>query len=90
MRNKILIVDDVPMNRKILADILEAEHYDILEAGNGLEAIQCIESSRDDLAAILLDLVMPGRLRRPAVAAGNKERGQGSRAGHHRRFLCRK
>lgn len=59
MRNKILIVDDVPMNREILADILEAEHYDILEAGNGLEAIQCIESSRDDLAAILLDLVMP-------------------------------
>lgn len=33
MRNKILIVDDVPMNREILVDILATEQYEILEAG---------------------------------------------------------
>lgn len=59
MRNKILIVDDVPMNRAILSDILEAEQYIILEAGNGNEAIRLIEENRKELAAILLDLVMP-------------------------------
>lgn len=59
MRNKILIVDDVPMNRDILADILEEEHYVILEAGNGREAVRCIEENRHELVAILLDLVMP-------------------------------
>ena len=46
MRNKILIVDDVPMNRDILADILEEEHYVILEAGNGWEAVRCIQENR--------------------------------------------
>lgn len=59
MRNKILIVDDVPMNREILADILGAEQYDILEAGNGKEAIRYIQENKDELVVILLDLVMP-------------------------------
>lgn len=59
MRNKILIVDDVPMNREILVDILATEQYEILEAGNGLEAIKLIQDNKEDLVVILLDLVMP-------------------------------
>ena len=42
MRNKILIVDDVDINREILRSILEDE-YTILEAENGLEAIEILQ-----------------------------------------------
>jgi len=54
----ILIVDDVEINRIILADIFE-ENYNIMEAGSGAEAIQMINSN-PDIAAVLLDLLMPG------------------------------
>ena len=57
MRNKILIVDDVDINREILRSILEDE-YTILEAENGNQAIQMIgENIGIDL--MLLDINMP-------------------------------
>ena len=53
MRNKILIVDDVDINREILRSILEDE-YTILEAENGNQAIQMIgENIAIDLMLIL-------------------------------------
>lgn len=55
---KILIVDDSAMNRTILADILE-DNFEILEASDGIEAIQIIKKQNNDLSLILLDLVMP-------------------------------
>ena len=55
---KILIVDDSAINRTILADILE-DYFDILEASDGIEAIQLIKKHNNDLSLILLDLVMP-------------------------------
>ena len=36
---KILIVDDAPINRELLKIIFE-EDFDIIEAGNGVEAIE--------------------------------------------------
>jgi putative two-component system response regulator len=54
----ILIVDDNEINRGILAEIFK-EKYDILEAGNGVEAMKELEQNRGKLAAILLDIVMP-------------------------------
>lgn len=57
-RQTILIVDDVEMNRAILQETFRDE-YETLEAENGLEAMQMIERHRDDLAAILLDVIMP-------------------------------
>ena len=41
MRNKILIVDDVDINREILRSILEDE-YTILEAENGIQALEIV------------------------------------------------
>lgn len=58
LKNKILIVDDVELNRDILKAFLEND-YQILEAENGLEALAVLQAEHDELAAILLDLVMP-------------------------------
>lgn len=54
----ILIVDDIEINRAILADVFE-EDYGIIEAADGSEAIAALESN-PDIAAVLLDLFMPG------------------------------
>ncbi len=54
----ILIVDDNEINRGILGEIFK-EKYEILEAGDGLEAIKVMDERKDSLCAILLDIVMP-------------------------------
>ena len=56
--NKILIVDDSEINRELLSDILSDE-YEVLEAENGLSATDLINREKDEISAILLDLVMP-------------------------------
>lgn len=58
MHNKILIVDDVEMNRELLAEMLNDE-YEILTAENGREALEVLDKQYKDIALILLDLVMP-------------------------------
>lgn len=58
MRDKILIVDDVDINREILSEILH-EDYQILIAENGKDALKIIEEQHDELSLVLLDLVMP-------------------------------
>ena len=57
-KKKLLIVDDVEVNRGILAEAFHNE-YDILEAENGQEAWEIILAHRNNIAAVLLDLVMP-------------------------------
>lgn len=58
MRKKILIVDDVDINRDLLRAILE-EDYTVVEADNGKKALEIIYSMKEELAAVLLDLIMP-------------------------------
>ena len=55
---KILIVDDNEINRELLKDIFEGQ-YDILEAGDGEEAIELIQKHNEELVIIFLDMVMP-------------------------------
>jgi len=55
---KILVVDDTPMNVKLLADRLSAKGYDIATAGSGAEALKRMDEWQPDL--VLLDVVMPG------------------------------
>lgn len=57
-KNIILIVDDIDINRDILRMAFE-EKYEIMEAADGLEAIEIIKSHKDCLLAILLDIIMP-------------------------------
>ncbi len=53
----ILCVDDEPQLRQLIAMELEDAGYDIVEAGNGREAIDRMLENRPDL--ILTDVTMP-------------------------------
>ncbi len=55
---KILIVDDVSLNRKILRDMLDSD-YEILEAVDGNQAVLCLQQYYSGIALILLDIIMP-------------------------------
>lgn len=57
-RRAILVVDDVEVNRVILREIFQDE-YTILEAENGVEALETIDVHGEDLAAVVLDIIMP-------------------------------
>jgi CheY-like chemotaxis protein/class 3 adenylate cyclase len=54
----ILVVDDIPLNVKLLADLLAVKGYAVTTAASGDEALRKVESERPDL--VLLDVVMPG------------------------------
>lgn len=56
-KKTILVVDDIEINRAILAEIFKDE-YNILEACGGAEAIEIINGGTV-VSAVLLDLVMP-------------------------------
>lgn len=55
---KVLIVDDSDTNRTILAEILKDE-YDIIEADSGVSAISMLCKESNEIALVLLDVVMP-------------------------------
>lgn len=57
-QNTILIVDDVEINRMMLAEIFK-DDYDIIEAENGKEAIKKLVNNYKSVAMILLDVIMP-------------------------------
>lgn len=55
--NKILIVDDEPLNRLFLVDLLKMHSLEPTEAVNGKEAIE--QWLSNDFFAILMDIQMP-------------------------------
>ena len=55
----IMLVDDNDINRGILAEIFK-DKYNIIEASDGSEAVRLINQESSNLAAILLDVIMPG------------------------------
>ena len=57
-QKQILIVEDNELNRAMLVEILSSE-YQVLEAENGQEALDILEHHKDDIALILLDVMMP-------------------------------
>jgi two-component system chemotaxis response regulator CheY len=58
MTGKILIVDDSALARRNLRQILEPAGYEVLEANDGLNALEQYAIDRPDV--VLLDLVMRG------------------------------
>ncbi|MGH9759610.1 MAG: response regulator, partial [Blastocatellia bacterium] len=54
---RVLVVDDIDVNRRLLKARLEAEGLEILLAEDGLEALQVLERERVD--AIISDILMP-------------------------------
>jgi class 3 adenylate cyclase/CheY-like chemotaxis protein len=55
---RLLVVDDTPVNVKLLADLLGAKGYAVTTAASGPEALSQIEKQPPDL--VLLDVMMPG------------------------------
>ena len=55
---KILVVDDVPENVRLLEAVLVPRGYEVVTASDGLEALELVEAEKPDL--ILLDVMMPG------------------------------
>ena len=55
---KILVVDDESRMRKLVKDFLEREGYQVIEAGDGMEAMEQFYNEKD-IALIILDVMMP-------------------------------
>ena len=58
MTARILVVDDIPTNVKLLEARLMAEYFQVLTASNGEDALALCESGQCDM--VLLDVMMPG------------------------------
>src|SRR5919201_4905919 len=56
-RAKILVVDDIPENVRLLEAVLVAHGYDVVSSTSGTRALELVASDRPDL--VLLDVVMP-------------------------------
>ncbi len=57
-RLKILVVDDESRMRKLVRDFLVREDYEVLEAGDGEEALDVFYKEKN-IALIILDVMMP-------------------------------
>ena len=55
---KILVVDDEQRMRKLVRDFLVRKKFEVIEAGDGAEAIDIFFSSKD-IALVILDVMMP-------------------------------
>ena len=58
MSARILVVDDTPVNLKLLGDLLTAKGYAVVTATNGPEALDKV--AKEPLDLVLLDVMMPG------------------------------
>lgn len=54
----LLVVDDAPFFRRLLADLLQTQGYGVLEAASGLEVIDLV--NRQQVDVLLSDIEMPG------------------------------
>ncbi len=58
MSARILVVDDIPVNVRLLEAKLSAEYFQVLTAGGGKEALEKVRNEQPDI--VLLDVMMPG------------------------------
>lgn len=56
-KNTLLIVDDYEFNRLILCDMFPS--YNTIEVENGKQAIEAYEAHKDEICAVLSDIMMP-------------------------------
>jgi two-component system cell cycle response regulator len=58
MTARVLVVDDIPSNIKLLEARLVAEYFDVVSASNGQDSLARIAEQEPDI--VLLDVMMPG------------------------------
>lgn len=74
--HRILVVEDNPLNLKLIRDVLQVVGYEVVEAQSGEEGLRVAEANPPDL--VLMDLQLPGidgtetlrRLRQGTLRAG--------------------
>jgi CheY-like chemotaxis protein len=69
----VLVVEDEPAIREVVADLLQDEGYEVRQASDGLQAIDELEV--DDVDLVLSDVRMP-RLDGPSLARRLRRRGR--------------
>ena len=60
MTARILVVDDIPANVKLLEARLQAEYFEVLSAHSGQEALELLSDDRLKVDLFVSDVVMPG------------------------------
>jgi two-component system, cell cycle response regulator len=58
MTARVLVVDDMLANVRLLEAKLSAEYFEVITAMNGLDALEAVQRSKPDI--VLLDVMMPG------------------------------
>ncbi|KUK14024.1 MAG: response regulator [Synergistetes bacterium] len=58
MKRSILVIDDSPLVRDLIKQILSREDAEVVGASNGAEALAFLKKNKPDL--IFLDIMMPG------------------------------
>lgn len=56
----IIVAEDEPMVRSIMARTLRESGYTVLEAADGREALEMLEARGDEISLVIADVVMPG------------------------------
>jgi two-component system, response regulator PdtaR len=59
-RKSFLVVDDEPLVRMDMADLIRDQGYDAWEAGNVAEALSILETAGDSFVGLITDVNMPG------------------------------
>ena len=70
---RILIVDDEADIRRILRILLEKAKYEVIEAQDGLSAIECVRNDRS-IDLCIMDVMMPNMTGIEATAAMHSQR----------------
>lgn len=71
----ILLVDDDAEIRAITAELLTSEGYEVVEAGDGMQALRALITTPQRPALVLLDLMMP-KMRGEALLEVLREMGR--------------
>jgi hypothetical protein len=74
----ILVVDDEPQLLRLMVRVLEREQHKVLSARDGEEAVALFDQHRDEIDAVILDVIIPPDGARP-VLAQLRERNPGLR-----------
>ncbi len=69
----VLVVEDEDAVRAMVGRVLERGGYEVMDAANGQQALELARRTRDRLALILSDVVMPGMSGRGVVETLAKE-----------------
>jgi PAS domain S-box-containing protein len=73
-RETVMVVEDEPSLRELTREVLEAQGYQVLEAGTGAEALAILRAHQGPLDLLMTDVIMPGLSGRQLVEQVRAER----------------